>query len=241
MNVTSEKKQDNMLPYLQSVDGTNQLQGPVSIPSTTGGVYIFSPTARNFDPVGDTTSTRNSQTIYARGFKENISMRMADGAAWRWRRIVFANKGLQGVTSFAPYVQTSNGLARALTSLGATTQYDAILGVLFKGSLGLDWSNPFTAKVDTQRVTLLSDRSRILGSGNTNPRYQQHRQWYPINKNIVYNDDENGAGVTQNFFSTRAKPGLGDVYVIDFFDCADGTAGHNLIFDPECTFYWHEK
>ena len=230
-----------MMPVVQNPDGTGQVQGPATVPSAGGAVYIFSPTARNYDPIGDTSSTRNSQTIFARGFKERVSIRMADGSAWRWRRIVFSIKGLQAMTSFAPYVQLSNGLARAITSIGSSTVYNDIISVLFKGTINLDWSNVFTAKPDTQRVTIHYDRNRVLASGNSSPRYQQSNKWYPLNKNIVYGDDENGAGETNNFFSTTAKPGLGDVYVMDFFDCADGTAGHNLIFDPECTFYWHEK
>lgn len=241
LNVTSKKKQDNMLPYVQNAQGTGQALGPITIPSSGVTSFIFSPTARNYDPIGDTTSTRNSQTIFARGFKEKISMRMSDGTAWRWRRIIFAAKGLAQSAVFPPYIQTSNGLARAITNLTGSEANNVLLTALFKGTYNLDWANVFTAKVDTQRVTLLHDRSRILASGNTSPRYHKHSQWYPLNKNIVYGDDENGAGEVQQFYSTVAKAGLGDVFVMDFFDCAEGATGRTLVFDPECTFYWHEK
>lgn len=230
-----------MIPFTQNADGSGTLQGAATIQSNTGAIYIFSPSARNYDPLGNTSSTRNAQTIFARGFKEKISMRMSDGAAWRWRRIVFATKGLQSFLGSPVYLQTSNGLARAMTTLTGSTQANTLSTFLFKGAVNLDWNNVFTAKVDTQRVTLLSDRSRILGSGNTAPRYHQHSQWYPLNKNIVYSDDEQGAGELQNFFSTGSKAGMGDVYVVDYIDCSDGTPGRTLIFDPECTFYWHEK
>ncbi len=102
LNVTSKKKQDNMLPYVQNAQGAGQALGPIVIPSTGVTSFIFSPTARNYDPIGDTTSTRNSQTIFARGFKEKISMRMSDGTAWRWRRIIFAAKGLAQSAPFPP-------------------------------------------------------------------------------------------------------------------------------------------
>lgn len=242
LNVTSTKKQDNMLPYVQLGDGTGQAIGPTTVPSAGGGAYIFSPSARTFDNTGNTPMARNSQTTYVRGFKEKISMRMSDGAGWRWRRIVFAAKGLGTANTGRPYLDTSSGYARVMTRISGSTFYDNLVAILFKGTYNVDWSNPYTAKVDTQRVTLLSDKSRTIGNGNTSPRYLKHQQWYPINKNIVYGDEEAGGLVTGNLYSTTSKAGIGDIYVLDFFDCAEGTANaHTLIVDPECTYYWHEK
>lgn len=242
LNVTSTKKQDNMMPWTQFGDGSAQLIGPTTVPSAGGGVYIFSPTARVFDATGNSAMARNSQTCFVRGFKERISMRMSDGAGWRWRRIVFACKGLPYTTTGRINLDTSAGYARVMTSIRGSTFLPNITEVLFKGRVDIDWQNFFTAKVDTQRVTVISDKTRTIGNGNTSPRYIKHSEWYPINKNIVYGDDEAGGAMTNNIYSTTAKPGIGDIFIMDFFDCADGTANaHSLVVDPECTYYWHEK
>lgn len=63
-----------------------------------------------------------------------------------------------------------------------------------------------------------------------------------MNKNLTYDDDENGGDLQSNFLSTLGKRGMGDYWVIDIFGAAPGaTAGSTLVFAPEASLYWHEK
>ena len=62
-----------------------------------------------------------------------------------------------------------------------------------------------------------------------------------MNKNMVYANDENGEGETLDVISTASKHGMGDYYVVDFFNANGGTASDLLDFNPEATLYWHEK
>lgn len=166
-------------------------------------------------------------------------------ASWRWRRIVFAAKGLQdAITGFVGNYETSNGWPRAIIDYSGAdpsvtrNQWE---NFMFEGNAGQDWYSTFTAKVDTKRCTLLYDRTRIINSGNQSGRFAAYKLWHPINKNVVYANDEAGEGKSNQSTSVQSKAGLGDVYVIDMFSCASGNAADQLVFEPECTTYWHEK
>jgi hypothetical protein len=209
-------------------------------------LILFSPNFRDkssSDP--NSKATRETDTIYARGFKERATLISNSPASWRWRRIVFACKGLnQLLGAGATGLETSNGYVRLVpdyASASATTSRNNLEAILFRGNSLTDWINQITAKVDTQRVTLLSDKTRTLNSGNALGKYFKHSQWYPINKNIVYSNDENGEVENSSSVSTTAKPGMGDVFIADYFECSTNQATDTLFFEPECTFYWHEK
>lgn len=246
LNVTSRKKQDNMLSYATAYDGTGGVVGGAQLLGNTRGVLLFSPNLRDKSS-GDPTSkaTRETDTIFCRGFKESITIVTNSPAAWRWRRLVFAIKGLYpalgaGLTG----LQTSNGYVRLVPNYGsvaAATARSNVESILFRGTQLNDWISPIVAKVDTQRVTIMHDRVRTLNSGNALGRYFKHSQWYPVNKNIVYGNDETGETENGSEVSTTAKPGIGDIFVMDYFECATLAASDTLFFEPECTFYWHEK
>lgn len=246
LNITSRKKQDNMMSYRTAYDGTGGAIGGATLLGSTRGLIFFSPSYRDKQSSDPTSkATRETDTIYARGFKENITIVTNSAASWRWRRIVFAMKGMYpafgaGVVG----LETSNGYVRLVpdySSSAAVTARFNIEAIIFRGSSVVDWITPLTAKVDTSRVTVLSDQIRTLSSGNAQGRFFKHRRWYPINKNIVYAADEQGEVENSTAVSTLAKPGIGDIYVIDYFECATQNAADTLFFEPECTFYWHEK
>ena len=235
-----------MMSYATDYAGAGGTVGGAVLPGNVRNLILFSPSYRDKSS-GDPNSkaTRETDTIYARGFKERATIITNSAASWRWRRIVFALKGLTPLLgNGATGLETSNGFVRLVpnyASVAATTARNNLEAILFRGNGLTDWINQITAKVDTARVTLLSDRTRTLNSGNALGKYFKHSQWYPINKNIVYANDESGEVENQTFVSTTAKPGLGDVYVLDYFECSTNQAGDTLFFEPECTFYWHEK
>lgn len=138
-------------------------------------------------------------------------------------------------------IETSRGWNRLLVNSTASTTAQSLYGILFQGTQSVDWQDVFTAKVDTGRVTLKSDRTRILASGNSKGRFFKFNQWYPMNKNLLYANDENGESETLDVLSTTAKAGMGDFYVVDIFNSNGGTSSDLLDFNPEATLYWHEK
>lgn len=202
------------------------------------------------------TGVRTSTTCYMRGLKETIRLSTNDGTQWLWRRVCFTWRGSelysqsQAGQTFAVQVGNAPGqrFARLVNDFNNATgtpqiaARNAVIGLLFRGQAGLDWVNYFSAPIDTSLVTLKYDKTTSIQSGNSNGKQRVYSRWHPMNKNLVYADDESGDTTVPVGGSTRAKSGMGDYYVIDMFSSAapqsDASA---LAFAPEATLYWHEK
>lgn len=199
----------------------------------------------NDNAVNASSAARTASTIFMRGIKERIIFRANTGTGWKWRRVVFATKGLFDVIpNLVSDLETSAGWTRAVVNLSgdsAATVRNALENVVWEGQAGQDWWSPYTAKVDKKRVTLLYDRTRMLQSGNDVAHYHSHNQWIPVNKNIVYDDEQRGGDESAFRYSALGKSGYGDVYVMDLFECASGQSTDLLQFEPQAAVYWHEK
>ncbi|ANC51596.1 capsid protein [sheep associated gemycircularvirus 1] len=106
-----------------------------------------------------------------------------------------------------------------------------------------DYINVMTAKTDNTEVTIKYDKTVTIASGNEAGVQRNYRRYHPMNKTLVYDSLEQGSNSNYDSMSTEAKPGMGDYYVVDFFQArylADADDG-NLIFDPRATLYWHER
>jgi hypothetical protein len=112
-----------------------------------------------------------------------------------------------------------------------------------RGGNGRDWNNFFTAPLDPTRISVQYDKTISIQSGNQAGRNVVYNRWHPMNKNLVYDDDENGQETEPSGNSTRGKPGMGDYYVIDMFTSGTpiSTETSGMSFSPEATLYWHEK
>lgn len=237
-----------MLPYATNPDGSGGTPTSFGVPST-GGVFLWNATARDrISSQGDpnASSLRESDTVFMRGLKERIVLTPSDDVSWMWRRITFTVKGASSVfTPIANYIETSRGWNRLLVNSNGSTTNTAIVSYIFEGAVNVDWLDVMTAKVDTNRVKLMSDRTKVIGSGNGRGRFHRYKYWYPMNKNFIYANDENGESESTDVVHSLGRQGMGDYYVIDFFKCAlpDTTtpAAHVLDFNPEATLYWHEK
>nr|DAD57370.1 MAG TPA: capsid protein [Genomoviridae sp.] len=126
-----------------------------------------------------------------------------------------------------------------------------LYAVLFEGTsiqftdqnFRADWLNVIDAKTDASRVTIKYDKTVTIRSGNDEGTQRQYTRYHPMKKNLIYENQESGGDVVFSNYSTSGKPGMGDYYVVDFFQCrygADADAG-SLIFDPRSTLYWHER
>lgn len=254
LNIASKKKQDNMAPTVATTSGTSPVPGPFGYGAfgATGaiapGLFIWCATARDrlsTSGLADSnaSSVRTSDTCYMRGLKERVLLQTNTQVPWRWRRICFTSKGLQSqLGSSVDSLETSNGWVRLLANYWGTAYGTAVQTNLFKGSQGIDWLDVMTAKVDTSRVTVKYDVTRTINSGNGTGCMRSFRMWHPMNKNLVYANDEQGESETQDTHSTLGKAGMGDYYVVDFFLAAGfATRDDGISFNTEATLYWHEK
>lgn len=259
LNLTSRKKRDTMM-----VVGFNSAAGAptgtasygIGVPIQAGrtNTFVWQPTGRDLVDLNSVpgsiakTALRTSSTIYLRLLSEKITFTSNSSVPWLWRRIVYTGKGPswrttdQAVNPF--YHESSNGWGRLMRQTdawaGQANQLLALQARLFKGERAVDWLNQMTAPTDSARATILYDKTTSITTSNQSGMIKRFRRTHVFNKNLVYDDDESGEQMTTNFNSVEAKPGMGDVYVMDIFS-SPGTATDLLYIDPEASLYWHEK
>lgn len=195
------------------------------------------------------SATRTATVCYMRGLKETNYFVQNDGSAWQWRRICFTLKGpeIYGQTTSGNTVAllTSTGYKRVVNDvlISGSTMSTTLLNLIFKGVANADWNNVFNAPLDTERITVKYDRFRYLTTGNQNGRGRTLQQWMPMNKNMHYDDEENGGIVVGQGPAARIKAGMGDYYIVDFFNCPAPQQGNTsyLEWSPSASLYWHEK
>lgn len=258
LNATSRKKVDNMISYTNVTlanpqGGTTYTATGAVMPATQQYIFPWCATARNADNATNVRGTvtdvaaRTAQTCFMRGLSENIEITTNDGLPWQWRRICFTLKGT-GMTSIITgtgmglAVETNNGWLRVVNTAYGNTAVGGLQSLLFRGAAGVDWSNIMTAPCDNTNVSIKYDKTCTISSGNEDGMIRNYRRWHPMNKNLVYNDDEQGGTESFSAYSTTGKPGMGDYYVVDIFQPrTGGTSSSQLRFEPSAKLYWHEK
>lgn len=234
LDVTSTKKRDEM-PILDPANPTNAFLTIAGGPITQTLIYAFCPTARDMTD-SDAPSVRTKKEVYWKGFSETLSFTIATGVSWKWRRIVVETKFWRLNDSYA---ETSSGDMRRIFR---PFNEEATWGLIFKGATSADWNSTMMAHVDTQRCKLISDTTRVMRSGNASPHEHYYKLYYPFERRMIYDDDENGGTVSPNtYFSAPTPFGMGDVYIFDFFQCIAGATGDALNIRSQSTAYWHEK
>jgi len=237
--------------------------GPLYIQGNTYGEVTWIATAQdlNTGTNGGTSSLlqeaqRTDRTCYMKGLSEHIRLQTSSGVPWFHRRICFTYKGpdpfqlnsssdtpVQTFPSF--YLDTSAGMQRLWFNSTINAQPNTTnnrRAILFKGAEGVDWTDALTAPVDTSRVSIKFDKTWTYKSGNNNGIVREHKLWHPMNHNLVYGDDESGAGMSTSYVSVDSKPGMGDYYVWDYFTPGAGGTVNDLIrIESNSTLYWHEK
>lgn len=199
-------------------------------------------------------ASRTATRTYAVGLKEVYRLIPNTNEVWWHRRVVFSYKSALGPTSIQQDLGVQASAAAVTTrpfrDLSGETLSNGPYSTLaaqaysymFKGTSGVDWGDPMRAPIDTARINLHSDTFRKISSGNdvSNPRLARH--YTRINRSVVYDDEENGTDVIPSPFSVDSKPGIGNIFVADFFHCpAPGDPESSLEVSSSSTYYWHEK
>lgn len=200
--------------------------------TNTVSIFVFCPTAREYIN-SDDPADRSRTTVYWKGYGERGQLLTDTRAPWRWRRIVFEVKGLRIPESF---VITSNGNRRVAAPYADT----GTLALLFEGFIGTDQYGLMDAKPSRDRVKIRSDITRVLRGGNDGNHFHQYRHYFPFEQNFTYDEEESGADKTSSPWCTYANKGMGNVYILDMFNCV-GTGTNSLAFNPNGHCYWHEK
>lgn len=263
LNTTSRKKREVMLSYSNTTNtGASQTvaRATAYVAGNATGFFVYSPTCRDLLLGGGHTviqeSMRTASTCYQRGFSEHLRVQTSSGIPWFHRRICFTTKGINAFNAvstadtsptqtYGAYVATSNGMERLWFNQVINAQpstYAAAKALLFKGAENQDWDDVILAPVDTSRVTLKFDKTWMLRSGNSNGTIVERKLWHPMNKNLVFDDDQSGQTELSSYFSTEAKAGMGDYYIVDIFQAGVGATSSDLLnVYSNSTMYWHEK
>lgn len=237
--------------------------GSLSVTSDVPALVLWNATARFLSdtPTNPTTMPTNAQrlssTPFIVGLKETITIRTDTSNAWRWRRIVFAIKGAP--PGFTDPTDTQR-VFYPLDTTGGTTMYQRVntalpfslvadvYNFMFRGfginnvsATPQDWIDPITAPIDTTRITLMYDKVTAINSGNDAGVARTYKRWHPVRKTLHYGDQEIGGQMLPSSVSTTAKPGCGDIYVLDLFVGNSSDSSDVLDFLPTTTLYWHEK
>lgn len=234
--------------YNDPILSVNVLQQPAEM---TGGItYIFPwiATARNQIGAKVLPAMRSDSTCYMRGLKETVQFQSNNGFPWQWRRICISLKDQamynQGSTesAFTWWRGDSAGNRRFIGNVNGLKIGIYFIEQLFRGKQSIDWSSYFNAPVDNTKNRVHYDKTHRLASGNSQGSMRNFKMWHPMNKNIYYDDDENGANLTPSPFSVNDKRGMGDYMVIDIIAAGTGSGfGDTATFNIDSTLYWHEK
>lgn len=257
LQITSTKKKDTMLCYSNTTaaspqGGTTYAASDAVL--TGGNFYVFPwiASARPGTLSGGSAANpimeadRTATTCFMRGLKERIEIQTNSALSWQWRRICFTMKGSRinqnDANNLRFSLQTSVGMVRVVNNINTAKSFSDFKDLIFRGSEGTDWNNMTTAPVDTKRVTLKYDRTRTIATGNQSGIMRKYEFWHPMNKNLVFDDDEFGDNEVLNRYSTVSKAGMGDFYVIDIITPGLGGTNSDLMnFGPSATLYWSEK
>jgi len=248
LNLTSVKKRDTMLSWRITNDTEQGQVGSGLVPAAVGGTFVWCATARDLR-LGESDfrqAHRAQPSIYCVGLKELMEIQTATDHMWVHRRIIFAIKDVflqqdaPGAAQTA-YENLSNGWARMMKNTRGAPLNTYIAALIFRGKQDVDWNNYHNAPVDNTRVTILRDTKSEFKSGNGQAIRKVVKTWIPIRKTIVYDDDEGLNSDAKVSFSVRSKRGLGDVFIVDYFDCVTPASGGQLVVNPCATMYWHER
>lgn len=258
LNKTSQKKRDVMLSFTNAqIDNpysTTFTQGPAVIRFPVGQtdptefVFMWNATARpGENSTGQRgskldTSLRTSESIFAVGLKEKLTLETNNGTSWQWRRICFTSKSDfdQDDPDTSNYFRrTSNGMVRLMrTETGDNPWSDS----LFDGARNVDWLSLLTAPLSSSHYTIKYDKLRTISSGNDSGKTITFSMWHSMRKNIVYEQEQEGEEMVDSSVSVTGRAGMGNYYIVDIFK-KNGVNDDfsTLQVTPESTFYWHEK
>jgi hypothetical protein len=258
LNKTSQKKRDHMLSFSNTTQSDPfspvYTLGPAVMSFRVGStqpaefVYIWNATGRpaeNSDGQRGSkvdVSLRTSESIFAVGLKERITLETNNAAPWQWRRICFTSKddfGQRDPDTSEYFRRTSNGMVRLLRAEAEATY---LQDQLFEGARNQDWLSMITAPVSNRHFSIKYDKTRVVKSQNNSGLTHNYKMWHSMRSTIQYEGEQAGETLIDAAVSTTGRRGMGNYYVVDIFTKHGVNDDQSTLrFLPEATFYWHEK
>lgn len=245
LSVSTTKKRDTMRLAQLGTDGSINpapMRGvTINIPGNGFSSDIWCPTFRLMSNSSLETA-RMRRSVYWKGVSERYRIELNTNKPIELRRIVFQCPDrvlLSGTGQPAYLVETStNRYWRTLGSGQMNTDYTDLL---FAGQRNIDWLDPMTAKTDTKRVKIMSDRRIRVASNNDSETVKELRFYTGFNKNFSYDDDENGGNYnTSGWAEYSAFGDMQNVYVANFWYGVT-SVGQAPLVTIDTTVYWHER
>lgn len=228
--------------------GPATIRFPVGFTGVSEFMFLWNATARpGENSTGQRgskidTSLRTSVTTFARGLKERITVSTNNGTSWQWRRICFLSKDDfddPDPDNSNYFRRTSNGMVRLMRP---ETESQEWMDHLFDGERNVDWLSTMTAPLNRSQYTVKYDKIRTIRSGNESGVSRTYNLWHGMNKNIVYEQEQEGETMTDSAVSVKGKAGMGNYYIADIFIKNGANDDEStLLVTPESTYYWHEK
>lgn len=264
LNATSRKKRNNMLLYTNTSDtgaGVTPAKAPLIVSGNRPYFGVWCASAQNLSGGGGLNTivqeaARTSTTCYMRGLSEKLRIQTSTSLPWFHRRICFTTNDrsfvefiLSNGNQYNNYIDVTNeGMQREMSNLNLETDPTLITTAafyrsqVFKGSEGVDWNDQITAATDNRRVSIKFDKTWTITSGNERGTVRSRKLWHPMNKNLVYDDDETGEAESTRYYSVESKQGMGNYMVLDIITPGAGATASDLFrVTAESTLYWHEK
>lgn len=248
-DIASRKKYDTIFG---ATSNDVQSTGQANIFAGTN-YFMWCPTWRQRRTASTDEHVRANQEVFMRGIKDRIMVSATFSLIhrrvcfWSHRRIddarpfVFDNSDVIDAPSYQ---------RRNLVALYPNLD-EEIFEYLFKGTVGFDYSenSRWDTPLDNKRVKVVYDKQYTITPNYAAPDGAQfgktltRKLWHPINRKVLYDDDEEGADVNGSGWSAQTPESLGNYYVLDIFSTGQYIEGSNDqvgTYMPESTTYWHE-
>lgn len=205
----------------------------ISLPALGMRFTIWSPSYRVANDTGRERDRLKTNCLFV-GVKEK-ALFAGEGNVLH-RRIVFWSR--VSVDQAMPFSGPDETMLRNIAQRDPET--DRTLDPFLDGSRGVDYlpSTIWHQKFDKNVVDVVYDRDFT---------YVQHgtvlktvKFWHRCEREISYEDKENGVGISRSGWSGRASGSGGNLYVVDFY-VSRGTASATMNVSFSSEVYWRER
>ncbi|QKQ15110.1 Cap [Zizania latifolia genomoviridae] len=246
LNLTSVKKKDTMIQGQVLGDGSVSTAPYFRIDMGPNSYTAWCQNA-SYRERGNSLAApvRNLRDIYLKGFAETIRVDTNSGNPLFVRRMVVSMPNRIDLTGGAsiPNNQPTRVVKDGIhyIGIGNGPLNTGLYELIFAGRQGTDWSDVLSAKLDSRRMRIHSDKTLFIKSGNAAEAVKQYKFWDRINKKVQYDDEEIGNDVFTSGFTTTSTQGhQQNVYVVYLFFNPSGVAVTTDIAQQR-TMYWHER
>lgn len=250
-DIAARKKYDTIFGATQNTPGGGGQANLVA----GSNYYLWCPSWRQRRTGSTDEHVRANQEVFMRGIKDRVMVSATFSLVhrrvcfWSHRRI---DDGRPFTFENPDVIDAPSYQRRNLVPLYPNLD-EELFEYLFKGTVGFDYSEDsrWDTPLDNKRLKIVFDQQytvtpnyAIADDAASFGKTITRKFWHPINRKIMYDDDEEGADVAGSGWSANTPESLGNFYILDIFSTGqsvDGSTQSVGTFMPESTTYWHES